>query len=257
MRIALTRAVSPTLASCELEYQPRQPIDIAKAEAQHRGYEECLRSLGVHVISLPAEPEFPDAVFVEDPALVLDEIAVMTRMGAASRRGESASLARAIEPFRELHWLTEPATLEGGDVMRIGRRIFVGASRRSNRAGIAQLTGIVRPYGYRVEAVEVRGCLHLKSACTWLGRNTILANRDWIDMEPLAGFQVMEVDADEPGAANALTIDDTTIFPTAFPKTAKRLEDAGWKLRLLDISELMKAEAALTCSSLIFDSKIA
>ena len=254
MWIAITRAVSPTIGQCELEYQQRQPIDLAKARAQHGAYEDCLRSLGVKVISLPAEPEFPDAVFVEDPALVLDEIAVMTRMGAASRRGESASLARAIEPHRELRWLTEPATLEGGDVMRIGRQIFVGVSRRSNREGIAQLTEIAQPFGYTVEPVEVRGCLHLKSACTYLGQDTILANRAWVDADRLAGFRIVDVASEEPGAANALTVGGTTIFPTAFPMTAEILAALGWKLRLLDISEMMKAEAALTCSSLILSA---
>ena len=256
MLIAITRAISPSIGQCELEFQRREPIDLPKAEAQHRAYEDCLRRFGADVISLPAEPEFPDAVFVEDPALVLDEVAVMTRMGAASRRGESASLARAIERFRPLRWLEDPATLEGGDVMRIERQIFVGASRRSNPAGIAQLSEILRPFGYQVNAVTVHGCLHLKSACTYLGRDTILMNRAWIDTAPLAEFRAIEVHSDEPGAANALTIGDTTIFPAAFPKTADILEQSGWKLERLDISELMKAEAALTCSSLIFDSKI-
>jgi dimethylargininase len=255
MLTAITRAISPTLDRCELEFRRREPIDLAKAEAQHQHYEECLRSLGVTVISLPAEPGFPDAVFVEDPAVIFDEVAVMTRMGAASRRGESESLARALEPFRPLRWLTEPSTLEGGDVMRVGRRVFVGASRRSNATGITQFRDILQPFGYTVEPVEVRGCLHLKSACTWLGGNTLLANRRWIDPAPLSGFQIADVAPDEPGAANALTISDIVLFPASFPATAAKLESLGWKLLRLDISELMKAEAALTCSSLIFESK--
>jgi len=255
MLIAITRAVSPTIGRCQLEFQPREPIDPAKADAQHRRYEESLRSLGAAVISLAPEPDFPDAVFVEDPALVLDEIAVMTRMGAASRRGESAGLARAIEAFRPLRWLEEPATLEGGDVMRIGRRLFVGRTRRTNAAGIAQLAGIVEPFGYRVEPVEVQGCLHLKSACTYLGNDTVLANREWFDAGRLTGLGILDVAAGEPGAANALTIGQTTIFPAVFPETAERLKAFGWNLLEVDISELMKAEAAITCSSLIFDSK--
>lgn len=256
MLTAITRAVSPTIDRCELVFHHREPIDIAKAQSQHHHYEDCLRSLGANVISLPAEPDFPDAVFVEDPALVLDEVAVMTRMGAESRRDEADSLEQAIEPFRPIHRLTHPATLEGGDVMRIGRRLFVGASRRSNAEGTQQLRDILQPFGYQVDAVAVHGCLHLKSACTYLGRNTILANRAWIDPAPLSGFEFVDVDPDELGAANALTVNDTVLFPTAFPKTATKLEALGWKLHLLDISELMKAEAALTCSSLIFESKI-
>jgi dimethylargininase len=247
MLTAITRAVSPGLNQCELEFRDREPIDVIKAALQHQHYEERLRSLGVTVISLPAEPEFPDAVFVEDPAVVLDEVAVMTRMGAASRRGESESLARVLERYRPLEWLTEPATLEGGDVMRIGRRLFVGASRRSNPAGLARFAEILQPLGYTVEAVQVHGCLHLKSACTYLGRDTILANRAWIDSAPLGDFAIVDVAAGESDAANALAIGDTVLFPA-------RLEDLGWKLLRLDISELMKAEAALTCSSLIFEA---
>src|SRR6478735_6242240 len=117
MLTAITRAVSPSMEACELTYLERQPIDVARAREQHRAYEDCLRELGVEVISLAAEPEYPDAVFVEDAAVVLDEVAVMTRMGAASRRGEAESLARVLEKYRPLRRLREPATLDGGDVI--------------------------------------------------------------------------------------------------------------------------------------------
>src|SRR5579872_485117 len=164
MLIALTRGVSPTLGNCELQELDRQPIDIAKAIEQHRRYERCLEELGARVLALPADPRFPDGVFVEDPALVLDEIAVMTRMGAASRRGESESIATALAEFRSLTWIHEPGTLEGGDVMRIGENLYVGASLRTNGEGIRQLTEAAAPFGYTVIAVPVHGCLHLKSA---------------------------------------------------------------------------------------------
>ncbi len=166
---ALTRAVSPTLAACELTLLPRERIDIRKAIEQHDAYERALAELGLHVISLPAEPDLPDATFVEDPLVVVDEVAIVTRMGAASRRPESESLAAAIAPFRPVRWLREPATLEGGDVMRIGRDVFVGLSSRTNEAGIAQLAAELEPFGYRVHRIPVLGCLHLKSACCSLG----------------------------------------------------------------------------------------
>src|SRR5581483_8192045 len=158
-----------------LEYFERRPIDFTKAEEQHRAYERCLEELGARVISLPAEAELPDSVFVEDPALVLDEVAVLTRMGAESRRGESASLAEALAEFRPLRRLEAPATLEGGDVMRIGRTLFVGRSARTNAEGIEQLRAVLAPFGYQVAAIAVHGCLHLKSACTYLGDGVILA----------------------------------------------------------------------------------
>src|ERR1051326_7151075 len=116
--VAVTREVSPAMEACELTHFERQPIDIARARAQHAAYREQLRGLGLSVLELPAEPAFPDSVFVEDPAIVLDEVAIMTRPGAESRRGESASLAAALAPYRPLRWMQPPATLDGGDILR-------------------------------------------------------------------------------------------------------------------------------------------
>ena len=250
--VAITRAVSPTLDQCELSYRERKPIDVAKAVEQHRAYEACLTSLGITVVSLAAEPAFPDAVFVEDPAIVLDEIAVMTRIGAESRRGESPSLAAALERYRPLHWIGEPGTLDGGDVVRIGSTLYVGRSKRTNAAGIGQLARAVAESGYTVQPVDVRRCLHLKSGCTYLGRDTVLVNRDWIDASAFDKFR--QIDVGEPGAADVLAIGDTVIMPASFPKTAEILCRAGWRVQPLDVSELQKAEAGVTCMSLIFES---
>lgn len=250
---AITRAVSPSMNNCQLAFVERQPIDIAKAIAQHDLYEACLASLGIAVVSLPALPDQPDAVFVEDPAIVLDEVAIMTRMGVESRRGESASLAEAIARFRPLRWIAAPGTLEGGDVVRIDSTLFVGRSARSNDAGIAQLARQLAPLGYAVRAVEMRGCLHLKSACTYLGRDTVLANRDWADLAPFARARVIDVAPDEPAAADVLAIGDTVIVAASFPETARTLDRAGWRVLAIDVSELQKAEAGVTCMSLIFN----
>ncbi len=254
MLTAITRAVSPSLNRCELGYLPRQEIDIAQAVVQHQGYEDCLRALGASVVSLAAEPDFPDAVFVEDPAVVVDEVAVIARLGAASRRGEADSLARALARFRPLRTLREPATLEGGDVLRIGATLFVGLSARTNQEGIRQLTAEVTPLGYSVVPVEVRGCLHLKTACCYAGDGTILANRAWFDTAPFRDYRILDVAPEEPRAANVLAIGDTVVIPECFPATARVLERLGRNVRTLDVSELMKAEAGLTCSSLLFET---
>ena len=219
-----------------------------------RQYEACLASLGIALVSLPALPDLPDAVFVEDPAIVLDEVAIMTRMGAQPRRGESASLAEALARFRPLRWIIEPGTLEGGDVVPIGSTLFVGKSARSNDAGIAHLARELAPHGYAVRAVDMRNCLHLKSACTYLGRDTVLANRDWVDLGPFAHNRVLEVPPGEPASADVLAIDDTVIIPASFPQTARLLSNAGWRVLPIDVSELQKAEAGVTCMSLIFNS---
>ena len=254
MLTAVTRAVSPSIHQCEIGFIERQEIDIAKANEQHEQYEALLAELGAKVVSLPAEADYPDSVFVEDPAVVVDEIAVMTRMGAESRRGESESLARALADFRPLRWLREPATLEGGDVMRIGRTLYVGLSHRTNRAGIEQLAAELTPLGYFVVPVAVRGALHLKTACCSLGDGSILANRTWFDPEPLAQFRIVDVAAGEERAANVLTVGNSVIVPACFPRTAEKLAHAGLDVRLLDVSELMKAEAGVTCCSLLFEA---
>lgn len=254
MRTALTRAVSRSLASCELTWLEREPIDIALARAQHTRYEETLAAMGVRVISLPEQPEMPDAVFVEDPLFVVDEIAVLTRLGAESRRAESDSLVPAIAPYRPIHRITEPATIEGGDIMRIRQDVFVGLSSRTNAEGVRQLSSHLEPIGYRVRPVEVRGCLHLKSACCSIGDEMILANRALLDDDALGDYAIVDVSPDEPAAANVLRIGESVLMPTAFPRTRAILESHGLNVRTVDISELMKAEAAITCSSVIFET---
>ena len=251
---AITRKVSSALPNCELSFISRQPIDMEKARAQHHAYEELLARLGAHVISLPEEPELPDSMFVEDPVIVLDEVAVIFPLGTETRRKEAPSLATAVEKFRKLAHVKLPGMLEGGDVLRVGKKIFVGLTKRSNAEGIRQLAVIVEKLGYDLTAVPVTGCLHLKSAVTFVGRNTLLANRAWFDWKRLEGFDWVDVDPSEPHAGNALAIGETVIFPTSFPKTRAAIEALGFKVLPVDISELQKAESGLTCSSLLFEA---
>jgi dimethylargininase len=254
MLTAITRAVSPSLAQCELSFIPRQPIDLRKAQSQHHAYEKLLADLGARVISLPAEPGLPDSMFVEDPAVVLDELAVIFPLGTETRRREALSVAAALQPFRKLQHIQLPGMLEGGDILRLGRKLFVGLTARSNAEGIAQLSGIVTAHGYQVIGVPVPGCLHLKSAVTALDEHTLLANRAWFDSSVLPGYEWLDVDPVEPHAGNALTFSGTIIFPASFPRTRARIEARGFCVAPLDISELQKAESGLTCSSLIFDA---
>ncbi|HVV43796.1 MAG TPA: arginine deiminase family protein [Bryobacteraceae bacterium] len=253
MLIAITREVSASLAQCELTWLDRRPIDIEKARAEHRAYEHCLRDLGARVISLPALDEYPDAVFVEDPAIVLDEVAVITTMGASSRRGERESLAVAVGHYKPVIRMSDPARLEGGDVMRAGRQLYAGLSGRTDAAGIAQLGELLAPYGYRVHGVPLHGCLHLKSACCALSDDTVLLNREWVDASLFGGHRLIDVAPGEPGAANALAIGNTVVMPDVYPATAEILRREGFAVRALDMTELMKAESGVTCSSLLFE----
>src|SRR5712692_4478980 len=230
MLTAITRAVSPAIVNCELSFIDRKPIDLATAQEQHRAYETLLGKLGVRVISLPSEADLPDSMFVEDPAIVLDELAVILPLGTDTRRREAPSLAQALVKFRKLEYVSLPGTLEGGDVLRIGRKLFVGVTRRSNAEGIRQLAAILSPYNYEVIAVPVTGCLHLKSAVTHLGRNTLLANRAWFDATPFAGYEWIDVDPTEPHAANALALGGTIILPASFPRTRARIEVLGFRV---------------------------
>lgn len=252
MWIAVTREVSPALGDCELSYVPREAIDVARAGAQHRDYQRALEILGCRLLTLPAEPDLPDSVFVEDVAIVLDEVAVLTRPGALSRRAEVASVAEVMRSYRPVLAIAAPGTLDGGDVLCVGRTLYVGESARSNPAGIAQLRELLADHGYAVRGVPTRGCLHLKSAVTQLGDDTLLLQPEWVDRDRFADFHVIEVDPAEPHAANVLRIGDALVMPASFPRTRQRLLDAGFNVMAVDVSELQKAEGAVTCCSLVF-----
>jgi dimethylargininase len=250
--IAVTRPVSRSIGDCELTCLERSPIDLEKARRQHLAYEAALRSLGVEVLTLPEEPDLPDAVFVEDTAIVLDECAIISRPGARSRRPEIASIAEALTPYRKLFTIQAPGTLDGGDVLTVDRDIFVGLTKRTNQSAIAQMQFILTPFGYIIHSVQVSGCLHLKSAVTQMARNTLLINPLWVDETNFPGMQFIKVDPTEPYAANVLLVGATLLYQPIFPRTLSRLEAAGRRTLLVDQSELAKAEGALTCCSLIF-----
>jgi len=264
LRIALVRDVSPALENCELSFQPRVPIDLELARRQHRDYVDTLAALGCRVETLPPLPDNPDAVFVEDTAVVLDEIAIVTRPGAESRRAETDSSAAALARYKKLAYIEAPGTLDGGDVLTVGRTLYVGLSARSNHAGIEQLRAHLTPHGYRVESVTLKGCLHLKTAATQVGllKNAatevapglLLINPEWVDKSAFHGVDFIEVDPAEPFAANAVLIGDELVYPESFPRTRARLEQAGIKVNAVDMSETEKAEGGVTCCSLLFQA---
>jgi dimethylargininase len=252
---ALTREISAAFGECQLTHLGRVPIDIDRARAQHDAYEWALVELGCTVRRIDSGAGMPDAVFIEDSAVVLPEGAVMARPGAVSRRAETAAVATTLARHGlPLRHILEPGTLDGGDVLLVGRRLFVGASSRTNAAGAAQLARLLRPLGYAVETVPVTGCLHLKSAVTAVSGDTLLINRDRVDAGAFSGLTLIDVDPDEPHGANALLVGRSVVFPSAFPKTRRRLEAGGLRVRSVDVDELAKAEGAVTCCSLIFDA---
>lgn len=254
MLSALTRGVSSSIGDCKLTFMEREGVNFALASKQHEAYQECLEKMGVRVTPLAPMPEAPDAVFIQDTAVVVDEVAVMATMGAECRRGEVESVGEALSAHRPCRRLTPPATLEGGDVVRVGRTLYVGVSCRTNREGIRQLKDILAPYDYQVRPVEVKGCLHLSTGCSYLGRDLVLLNSEWVDPTPFQYFNILEVPETEPWAANTIAVGDMVLVPSMFRRTRALIEEQGFQVIATDISELQKAEGALTCMSLIFNS---
>jgi dimethylargininase len=242
------------MGRCELTHREREPIDIRRAEAEHRQYVTALTDLGCRVYELPADPNLPDSVFVEDTAVIVGDAVVITRPGAASRRPEVEPIRAYLSSHLEILRMEYPASLDGGDVLRVGRTLYVRASGRTDAAGIAELRALVAPRGYDVVPVAVTGCLHLKSAVTEVADGVLLANRMHIDVRAFGQGKWIDVDLREPDAANGLRVGDAVLFPAAYPRTAERLRRLGILVRTVDVSELAKAEGAVTCCSLVWDT---
>jgi dimethylargininase len=258
MQHAITREVCPVLDHCELTHLSRQPIDIDLARQQHSAYEAALEALGCQVQRMPAEPDLPDSVFVEDTAIIFDEIAIITRPGAVSRQPETTSVAGLLQNYRSLYTIEAPGTVDGGDVLCVGKNVYVGLSSRSNFQAIAQMQAVLSRYNYRVLGIDVNGFLHLKSAVTQLAEDTLLLNPAWVDASIFEDKRVIEVDPQEPYGANVLWIGQGVIYPMSFPRTQDRigrvLDTLGIRMYEVDVSELQKAEGAVTCCSLILRS---
>ncbi|MDH3982701.1 MAG: dimethylargininase [Gammaproteobacteria bacterium] len=252
--VAVTRELTAAIGNCELTFLHRSAIDFGLAQQQHRDYQSALSSLGCEVVVVPAPPGLADSVFIEDTALVLDDIAVMLRPGVASRQPEVAGVAEVLQQYKPLKAIEPPGTIDGGDLLRVGNRIFAGLSTRSNQSGIQQLRDIVSDFGMTVETVETTKCLHLKSAVSEVAPGTLLINTDWISSSAFKDFELIPVDKEETHAANALRIGKNLIYPSSFPRTMDVLVNRGIDVVPVDLTELQKAEGAVTCCSLIFSA---
>ena len=253
---ALTHKVSPKIAECEVTFIDRSPIDLHLAVSQHDHYCDVLKKLGVIVKELSENESYPDSCFVEDTAIVVSELAIICSMGVSSRRGETRLIERELSEYREIAHISLPATIEGGDVLRIGKKIFIGQSSRTNMEGIEELARILEPCGYRVVPVRTKGSLHLKSACTAIDEETLFVNPDWIELDAFRGFNLVHTPVEEPWSANILRVGTTACVQAGFSRAVELIERVVGRVEIIDISELRKAEAGLTCSSIIFESAI-
>ena len=249
---AITRAISSAMQDCELTHLNRQALDLDRARQQHEAYNQALRDLAVEVIELPEQPDLADSVFVEDAALVFDEVAIITHPGAISRRPETSSIAEALEPHRSLATIKAPAILDGGDVLTIGKEVYVGLSSRSNSEAVVQLQQHLQPFGYTVHGLEMGKCLHLKTAVTALDDKTVLLNPDWVDADLFSGYDIVKTHPDEPFGANVVRVGSSLLYGAGYPHTQAAIEALGHDVRVVDMSELAKAEGAVTCCSLMF-----
>jgi dimethylargininase len=251
--VAITHVPSPRMEEAVRTFIDVAPIDLACVAAQHAAYRRALAEAGARVVVLDTNIAHADAVFVEDTAIVLDEVAILASMGAPSRRDEPAGVEAELRRHRgELVRIEAPATLEGGDVLRVGRTLLVGVTSRTNRAGIEALEAATRRFGYAVRAVRVAGCLHLKTACTALPDGALLVNRRALDPRDLEGFALVDVAEGEPDAANVALVGDRVLMTAAHPGTLDLVRARGFAVDALDLSELAKAEGSATCLSLLF-----
>jgi dimethylargininase len=250
---AITRAVSRNIGRCELTLRRRECVDYEKAISQHEAYSDLLRRLGVEVLNLEASDALPDCCFVADTAIILDHLAVIASMGAPSRRGETSAVEEILSPRHQIARIEPPATLDGGDVVRLGKELFVGRSGRTNAEGIESLIRIVRPFGYRVTPVAVTGSLHLTTACSALDEETVLLNPCWIDDRPFARFRILRAFEEEPWAASTVRVGEAVCVEAHSPRTLQMVaKHSGAHVEVIDISEFRKAEGSLSCLSILF-----
>jgi dimethylargininase len=251
--VAITHAPSPRMNDALRTFIDVHAIDLDLAALQHEEYRRVLERAGAEVVLLHTNLDYADAVFVEDTAVVLDEVAILTSMGAPPRREEPRGIAPELQRYREeIARIEAPATLEGGDVLRVGRTLFVGATARSNAQGIEALARVAKPFGYDVRVVPVSGCLHLKTACTALPDGTMLVNPRWVDARDLGdGVAVVHVPESEPDAANVLLVGERVVMGAAYPRTIELVRGRGFEVDAIDLSEFAKAEGCATCLSIL------
>jgi dimethylargininase len=249
---ALVRPPGDSFARAISARVPRPVIDVALARRQHAAYCAALRRTGVELIELPPDEAHPDACFVQDMAVIYRDLAVVARPGAESRRGEEEAVRQALTGHKRLAEIRAPATLEGGDVLVLGTRLFVGLSARTNHGGFAQLRDLLELEGATVKALEVPEGLHLLSGCTYLGLGMLLVSETYADLPAFAALQKVRVPPEEAPAANALGLGHHVVLPAGYPRTAGRIRGRGFEVLTVDLSEFAKADGGATCLSLIF-----
>jgi dimethylargininase len=250
---AIVRGVPETLNKCVRTYSPRSAVNVDLAKDQHKSYCKALESRNLKLVRIPAENSFPDCVFVEDPAIVFKGTAVICSMGAKSRIGEVNEVRKTLSSiFNKLVDIHPPGTIEGGDVLRVNNRLFVGLTNRTNADGINQLRDALSDEGCEIIPVRVNNILHFKSACSYLGDEFIVVNSGYFDLKVFSSLNLLELPKGEAYAANCLSVNGKVFVSKGYPATKRLIEKEGFETEELDVSEFKKCEGSLTCLSIIF-----
>ncbi len=226
--------------------------DYEKAIGQFNTYIDIIRSLGLSVDIIEPSETYPDAHFVEDTAVVTPDIAVITNPGAASRNGEQLDIEPVLKKYKNIAHITDPGTVDGGDVLMVGHHFFIGISDRSNQQGAKQLGSILASHGNTWTTIPVEAGLHFKSSVNYVGKNTLLVTPDFANHAALKPYDIIVVGENEEYAGNTLLINDRLMVPKGFPETKKKLEALGTPIVELDMSEFRKMDGGLTCLSIRF-----
>lgn len=249
---AIVRDVPESFNRCVSNSNTYDDIDTELAKLQHQQYCKTLSLLGINLIRLDTDDSLPDCCFTEDTAVIIDDLAIITSPGIESRVAETIALEKTLALYKGIFRISQPGTIEGGDVLRIERTLYIGISSRTNSEGIRQMAAILEPRGYCIVPVEIRNTLHLKSVCTYLGNGLIIVAEGYFDLNIFSGFEKIIVPEEEAYCANCLSVNRRVIIPKGFPKTKELLEEKGLLVIELEMSEFRKADGALTCLSVIF-----
>ena len=249
---ALVRGLPSTYEKCLTSLDPEVPIDLSLARRQHRSYCETLGTLGLELVWVEPDDGFPDCCFVEDPAIVIGDTAIISRLGAPSRAGEEVAVREALRPFKKIRKISGPGSLEGGDVLLVEDKIYVGLTTRTNQSGLEQLRTLVSELGFKVTPVETARGLHLKSSCTYLGNGYVAMVPGRVQEGTFSEYNTIEVPPEEAPAADCLRVRDRVLVLEGYPATKRRIEAEGFDTISLEMSEFEKCEGALTCLSIVF-----
>jgi len=251
LKHAICRSIPDSFDRAIAQNRPASPINVQIARQQHQGYVRTLRSLGLQVTVLPGDSALPDCCFIEDCAVCADGTAMITRLGADSRRGEEQAAAEALKPNAHLEWMAAPATLDGGDCLRMGSRLFLGRSQRTNAAGIDRLRAVFEPLGFEVIEIPLGPILHLKCVCSGLDDDRVLLAEHTISPEFFAGKRVVRIPAAEAHAANCVCVNGTVLLAAGCPESHRIIHAEGLDVIELDMSEFRKADGSMTCLSIL------